>query len=52
MVEQTKKVKKHLKNVSQLSIERKAATQYYTHRPGDMLLFCVKPTGLARLNAS
>lgn len=52
MGERTKKVKKHLMNVSQLSKERKASIQDYTHRPGDMLLFYVKPTGLARLNAS
>ena len=48
MDEWTKKMKKHLMNVSQLSKERKAATQDYTHRPGDMLLFYVKPAGLAR----
>lgn len=34
------------------TFKRKAATQDYTHRPGDMLLFYVKPAGLARLNAS
>lgn len=52
MDERTKKMKKHLMNVSQLSKERKEATQDYTHRPGDMQLFYVKPGDLARLNAS